>query len=125
MMDLLFHIGNRFPAESLTWLTTIQCLGWTSADIVIVVALLRMANACRGTLGMRKHQFSYLVLIGTLFFVPLIPFAQTGWTLFWVEVIITVPHFLLILYIFAVDWAVFPRFLAKAVQMQQGSSELR
>jgi len=115
MMEWIIALGERYPADSLEWLTRLQCIGWTSADFVIVFSLLRMANVCRDTLGLRLHRVSYLVLIATLFFVPLIFFARTGLILFWVEAIITVPHFLLILYLLAANVQVFPRFLSRVL----------
>jgi len=118
MMEWIISIGERYPADSLEWVTRLQCFGWTSADIVIVFSILQLANTCRSSLGLRLHRVSYLVLIATLFFVPVIFFARTGLVLFWVEVIVTVPHFLLIIYVLAANVTVFPQFLAKILAQQ-------
>ena len=54
-------------------------------------------------LGIRLHRFSYLVLAATVLFVPFLPFAPNGAFLFLLELFITLPHFLLLLYLCAAD----------------------
>ncbi len=109
MLDVLVHAAAWFTPEQYLWWTRWQCIGWSSADAVIVFALLRMANAARTIEGLRNHLFSLVVLGITLMFVPLVFVAPTGRMIFFLELIITIPHFLLILYLLGANQAVFRR----------------
>lgn len=96
-------LGAQFsPEANLFWLH-IQCLAWSVADLVIIFNLLRIANLARRMAGARPHMFSYVVLGLTMLFVPVVAVAPNGGMLFALELIITVPHFLIILYVLAVD----------------------
>lgn len=101
--DMIMWLGHHFSPEQYLFWTRIECLAWTTADVLIVLFLIRLANLARGWGKRRKHLFSYLVLGLTLMPVPVIAVAQTGWAIFMLEVLVTVPHFLLILYIMWAD----------------------
>lgn len=96
-------LGAHFSPEQYLFWTRWQCLAWTLADLVIVFSVIRLANRCRSALGIRLHRFSYLVLAATVLFVPFLPFAPNGAFLFLLELFITLPHFLLLLYLCAAD----------------------
>jgi len=95
-------------AETYLLWTRIQCTAWTTADIAIVIFLLRIANLARRVVARRRHVFSYGVLAATALFLPLVWIAPTGALLFWLEILITVPHFLLIVYIILANLRIFP-----------------
>jgi hypothetical protein len=95
--------GAQFSPEAYLFWTRIQCLAWTGADLVIVFYLLRIANLARRLAGQRPHVVSFIVLWTTLLFVPVVTVAPTGRMIFYLELIITVPHFLIILYVLAAD----------------------
>lgn len=103
MLEWLAAAGAWFTPEQYLWWTRWQCMAWTAADVVIVVALVRMANTARGVNGKQPHVFPYLVLLFTLFFVPLIFVAPTGGAMFAVELLITLPHFGLIVYLLGIN----------------------
>jgi len=117
-LDDLLTLPTRFTAEHYLIWTRVQCLAWTSADIFIVVLLLRIANLARAQAGKRPHVFSYAALAATLLFVPFIFVVRDGWTMFFVELAITVPHFLLILYAGAVNLHLYPGLLAAMLSQQ-------
>ncbi len=118
--DLLL-LPTRFTAEQYLAWTRVQCLAWTAADVCIVVLLLRTANMARARAGKRPHVFSYAVLAATLLFVPLILIVRDGWTMFFVELAITVPHFLLILYVGTLNLRLYPALLADILTRQAKS----
>lgn len=114
-------IGTQFSPEAYLFWTRIQCLAWTGADLVIVFNLLRIANLARRLAGVRPHFASFGLLTITLLFVPVVAVAPTGRMIFALELIITVPHFLIILYILAAD----ARGLAAALHRLQAPREAR
>jgi hypothetical protein len=101
--DIIMWLGHHFSPEQYLFWTRVECLAWTAADVLIVFFLIRLANLVRGLQNRRQHLFSYILLGLTLLPVPLIVNAQTGWAIFTLEVLVTVPHFLLILYIMWAD----------------------
>lgn len=117
-VEELLALPARFTAEQYLYWTRIQCLAWTAADVAIVLAVLRLANLARAHAGRRAHVFSYAALSATLLFVPFVFLAREGWTLFIVELAITVPHFLLILYAGAANLRLFPPLLADTLARQ-------
>jgi hypothetical protein len=100
----ILWLGERFSPEQYLFWTRIQCLMWTSADVVIVYYLLRIANLGRRLIGVRAHRYSYVILVLTLPGMPFIALAQNGSQIFLLELAITVPHFLLILYVLAANY---------------------
>ncbi len=113
MIETMAKLAASFSPEQYLWWTRLQCIGWTSADAVIVVALIRLANAARALEGSTQHIFPYLVLGFSLLFAPLVFVAPTGRLLFFLELLITLPHFALILYLLGVNHRVFRRLAAR------------
>lgn len=99
MTDLIRDIGQHFSVEDYLVWTRLQGSMWTLADVVIVLYLIRVANLFRIYEGLRRHRLSYIVWGLTLPFSTLLPFAQSGAAIFRIELLVTVPHFLLILYV--------------------------
>ncbi len=112
MLELFIAWADSITQEQYLWWSRLQCLGWTAADVVIVVALTRLVNAARTWEGRPPHLFPYLVLGFSLMFAPLVIIAPTGRLVFFLELLITMPHFALILYLLGVNHAVL-RALAK------------
>ncbi len=113
MLDVLVQATAWFTPEQYLWWTRWQCIGWTSADAVIIVSLVRLANAARTIEGIRNHLFSLVILGVTLLFLPLVFIAPTGRMIFFLELLITIPHFLLILYLLGANHRVFRRLAAR------------
>jgi hypothetical protein len=104
MLEALINaMGNSFTPQMYLFWTRIECSAWTLADVAIVFFLIRLANSARKVLGRPPHVFSYLVLAATLFPAAFIPLAPTGRIILLIELAVTVPHFLLILYLLAKD----------------------
>lgn len=118
-LDTLFALATRFTDEQYLFWTRIECIAWTAADIIIVLYVLRIANIARRASGRPTHVFSFAVLAATLLFTPLVVVAQEGWTIFLAELAITVPHFLLILYVGLADLHLFPALLANILCNRQ------
>lgn len=119
ILEFVRAIGGTFSPEAYLVLTRIQGSLWTLADFVIVFYLIRIADLMRLYIGHRRHRFSYAVLAATLPFALLLPFAPTGGAFFRLELLVTVPHFLLILYVCAADPRHAARALAKRVRAEE------
>ena len=104
MFDAMLNaMGNAFTPEMYLFWTRIECSAWTLADVVIVFYLIRLANAARKVLDRDPHVFSYLVLAATIPLAAFIPLAPTGGIILLIELAVTIPHFLLILYVLGKD----------------------
>jgi len=117
MLDALLNtMGNAFTPEMYLFWTRLECSAWTLADVVIVFYLIRLANAARRVLNQDPHVFSYLVLAATIPLAAFIPFAPTGGVILLIELAVTIPHFLLILYVLAKDAGCFAAALHQLTQ---------
>lgn len=99
MLELVRSIGETFTHEQYLFWSRVEGTLWTAADVVIVIYLLRITNLLRGRLDLRLHRFSYVVLGLTLPFCAAIPMITDARWFFYIELIVTIPHFLLILYL--------------------------
>ena len=100
MIEALIHaMGNAFTPELYMFWTRIQCCAWTMAHTVIVFYLIRVANTARGALNLEGHVMAYVVLGATVPIAAFIPFADDGGLILLIELAVTIPHFLLILYL--------------------------
>jgi prepilin signal peptidase PulO-like enzyme (type II secretory pathway) len=115
IIEALRWIGERFTVQDYLFWTRLQGTAWTAADFVIVYYALRIANLCRSLLGRRPHRFPYVILAATVPPALLIPFVSGGWTFFHIELLVTVPHFLLILFVVAANARVAPAALSTLV----------
>ena len=111
-LDALLELPTRFSAEQYLYWTRIQCSAWTFADALIVLFVLLLCNRVRGALGRRTHVFSFAALGASLLFAPLIWIVKDGWSIFFVEILITLPHFLLLLYAAIANLRLCPAYLA-------------
>ena len=112
MLDaLIVWLGSRFsPEDYLAW-TRVQSVAWSAADVVIVFYLLRIANLARRRCGAVPHRVPYAVLAATLPLLPCLAVASTPRLIFALELLITLPHFLLILHVLAFNPRIFMRYL--------------
>lgn len=118
MHDLIVSMGNAFTPEQYLFWTRIQCIAWTAADLFLLANLIRIANLCRRLNGTRNHLFSWVVLIVSVPFAILVLLAPTGASVFLLELLVTVPHFLLILYLLVANVHEFPAALRKILAQQ-------
>jgi len=121
IIEAIRSIGSTFSQEQYLFWTHIQGSLWTLADVVIVFYLIRITNLFRSHLGRRKHRGSYFVLAATIPFAVYLPFTSTGSTFFYLELAVTIPHFLLLLYVCIGDANVTLEAIGKRVrEMNEG-----
>lgn len=112
MHDFILWMGRQFSPEAYLLWTRVQCLLWTGADLLIIIYLTRSANLLRRLCEVPTHRWPYYIVAATLVPVPFIVLVSTGMQLFLVELLITVPHFILILYVLVANISVAPQGLA-------------
>lgn len=100
---MIEYLGNAFTAEDYLLWSRIQGSLWTAADVLICLYLIRLANLVRPLIGLGIHRLPYLVLFATLPFAAFIPVVPSGGAFFRLELAVTIPHFLIILYILAIN----------------------
>jgi len=118
-MDGFIHaMGSLFSPEAYVLWTRIECTAWTAADLVIVFVLIRLGDLARAALGKQAHRVSYVVLLLTVPPAVVIPFCGTGLGIFALELCVTIPHFLIILYVIAADSRYALPFLAQRLEQE-------
>jgi len=122
VIDLIQEIGNRFPDEQYLYWSRIQGTLWTAADVVIVFYLLRITNLFRTYLDRRRHRLSYGVLALTLAPAAFLPFLTDSGVFLRIELLVTVPHFLIILYLLFGDARITLDALARRADAQHDQS---
>ena len=113
MLEWVRSVGERFSPEDYLFWTRIQGALWTAADLVIVLALLLTCNVVREYLGRRKHRISFIIVGLTAVLALFLPVAASGAAIFRLELLITVPHFIIILYLCLYDAPVAAEALAR------------
>jgi len=106
-------LGSQFSPEQYVFWTRIECTAWTLADVLIVFGMLRIADIARAVAGVERHRISYVVLMATLPLAVVIPIEPTGTFVLFLEILVTIPHFLIILYVMARDARLFAAALKK------------
>ena len=101
--EFVESIGTRFSHEQYLYWTRIEGTLWTLADLLIAWTMIRTGNLVRGYVGARPHRISYLILLATLPGAAYIPVVDSGRLFFQLELAVTIPHFLIILYVCAFD----------------------
>ncbi|NIA12437.1 MAG: hypothetical protein GWP08_00045 [Nitrospiraceae bacterium] len=112
-------MGGLFTPEQYVLWTRIQCTAWTLADFVIVFGLLRISDRARAVCGRPGHVWAYGVLLATAPVAAVIPFARRGGLIFVIELLVTVPHFVLILWVLIADAGTFARALSRLVEEKE------
>lgn len=108
--------GGLFSPEAYVLWTRVQCTAWTAADLVIVFVLIRLGDLVRVASGRQPHRVSYLVLLLTVPLAVAIPFSARGLAIFALELMVTIPHFLIILYVIAADSRLALPYLARRLE---------
>lgn len=107
------QISDFFPGEVYLQWSRLQGSLWTLAGYVIIFYLLRVTNLCRAMTGRAIHRIPYVALAATVPFALIIPIAPTSMALFRIEIAVTVPHFVIILYVLAANLRSAPEALAQ------------
>jgi len=104
MIASFWQAAEAFTPEAYLYWSRIQGSLWTAADIVICWYLLRLGNLARAICSQRPHRIAFGILFATLPIAALIPVAPNATAFYRIELLVTIPHFLIILYVFLVDW---------------------
>lgn len=118
ILELAREIGRHFTHEQYMFWSRIEGTAWTLADVVIVFYLIRIANECRAYLGLPRRIVPLVILAATLPPAAFIPFVPTARAFFLLELGVTVPHFLLILWLIFRD----AELVLEAVRRRSGQS---
>ena len=110
-------LGSWFSPEQYVFWTRIQCSAWTLADLVLVLALLRLSDVARKLEAQERHIAAHVMFWLTVPLAVAIPFARNGGLIFVIELGVTVPHFAIILYILAADARTFAAALRRLVSV--------
>jgi hypothetical protein len=94
-VEILEQLPTLAP-ENYVWLSRVQGSLWTLADIIICWYLLKTANHLRNWCQLPPHRLGYVALLATLPFAILIPIAPNAQAFYRLELVVTVPHFLII-----------------------------
>ncbi len=113
MMEVVREFGAGVNADLYMTMTRVLSTGWTFADLAIIVLLIRTFNILRLYISIPTHKIPYVVLGITVPFSIALFFANSGWTFFYLELVITFPHFFLILYLLIANRQVTTRAFAK------------
>ncbi len=122
MHSMIEWLGSAFTPEQYVFWTRVECTAWTLADVFIVFYLLRLADLARAVMRKPPHRISYIVWICTLPPAALIPFLTRGTHIFAVELLVTVPHFLIIVSILALDAKTAVQALTRLLQITKSAS---
>jgi peptidoglycan/LPS O-acetylase OafA/YrhL len=102
MLELLeasfLWIGAHFTAEVYLFSSKLQGMLWSAADIVLVLALLKIADFVRHRSGEKKIALRYLFLWLSALITPLMFFAQSPQQFFLLEAAICGMQFLILVY---------------------------
>jgi hypothetical protein len=91
-------IGAHFTAEAYLFSSKLQGILWSAADIVLVLALLKIADFVRAKSREKKIVFRYLFLWISALITPLMLFAQSPQQFFLLEAAICGTQFLILVY---------------------------
>lgn len=97
--NLFLWIGSRFHQELYLMTSKIQAICWSIADIILVLAVLKIADLARRREGLRRLTPLYFVLWSTALLTPLLIFAWRPRQIFLLECVICGCQFLILLYV--------------------------
>lgn len=95
---ILLWIGANFTTEVYMYYTKLQGILWSLADIVLVLALLKIADLIRARAQKKKIRFRYLFLLFSAILTPLLVFTQSPKQFFILESIICGTQFVILVY---------------------------
>jgi len=120
MEALINSLGTNFNAADYLYWSRIEGSLWTAADIILCLYVIRLANLLRAPLALRHHVIPYIVLALTVVPALFIPIVPHGAAFFRLEVIVTIPHFLILLYILGINLRHGPRMFALILSVGAG-----
>lgn len=96
---IFLWIGSRFHQELYLLFSKLQAICWSVADILLVLAVLKIADLARRREGLGRLTPLYFVLWGTALLTPLLIFAGRPRQIFLLESVICGCQFLILLYV--------------------------
>jgi hypothetical protein len=96
--QIFLWISGNFTTEAYLFHSKIQGIVWSSADIILVLAMLRIVNLGRRRAGLKAPLARYVLLCLTAVLTPLLLFSRTPKEFFLLECIICGGQFLILLY---------------------------
>jgi len=101
--NLLLHIGESFGPDVYLLSTKIQGLIWSTADIVLLLVLLRIVDILRRRSNVRPLKWRYVLVTATALITPLLALAKTSRHFLILESLICGTQFLLLVYTLLVE----------------------
>ncbi|MEW6667257.1 MAG: hypothetical protein AB1512_18800 [Thermodesulfobacteriota bacterium] len=96
--QIFLWIGRNFTTESYMFHSKIQVILWSAADIILVLALLKIVTLGRRKAGLKGPLARYVLLFLTAVLTPLLLFSRTPREFLLLECIICGGQFLILLY---------------------------
>lgn len=100
---IFLWIGTHFTPEAYMFYSKLQGLLWSAADIVLILALLKIADWARRRREDRKIRVRYVLLLFSAVLTPLLLFSRTPKEFFRLESIICGVQFLILIYTVIVE----------------------
>jgi hypothetical protein len=96
-------IGAHFTADAYLFSSKLQGILWSAADIVLVLALLKIADFVRARSREKKIVLRYLLLWLSVLITPLLLFVQSPRQFFLLEASVCGTQFLILVYTVMVE----------------------
>lgn len=96
---MFLWIGSNFNAALYLLTSKVQAVLWSAADVVLVLAVLKIADLARTREGLGRLTVLYWLLWGSALLTPLLPVAATPRQFFTLECVICGSQFMILLYV--------------------------
>ena len=101
--SIFYWLAINFTGERYIFYTTNQGIIWSLADIILVLALLLIADSIRRVQERKRIKIRYGLLAFTALTTPLLLFAQTPARIFYIESIVCGLQFLILVFTLITD----------------------
>ncbi len=103
MESLLLQIAEGFDHDvGLPWLKALA-IAWSGADLLLIVAVLRMAGTARARAGKPPVRVRWVVFWATALLTPGLVFIRTDLELFYLDAVIAIPQYAVLVWSMAVE----------------------
>ncbi len=97
--DIVLWLASNFTADHYLLTSKIQAILWSAADVVLVLAVLKIADLAREKSGLRKLSFLHWVLWLSALATPLLLLAAKPRQFFLLECVICGSQFMILVYV--------------------------
>jgi hypothetical protein len=98
-MNTLISFFTEFGSDTYMLWSRVEGTLWTAADIAIALLLIACADLCRRATGARPHRIAPLIVYASIVPSLLLPFTPTPGAFYRLELFVTIPQFLVIIYV--------------------------